>query len=311
MRKMRKMLASVAVLLVLALASTVMVGPVQADIVSWSWLGSAYTGRDAFYGASYNIYAYEAGSTATLVVTVENDYKVNASSVPINVSLVQVRFDWGVNYNSTQCSRDSPVAMEEDEIRTFHISFTVPGTDIASNRYLHGYKIFIEHVNSTTTPMRVRGNMTKSYLEDPDFAVYSANQTEAQRLSQTLSGMPVPSFNSTSARLLVYKAQNETSVGNENYRRGDFASAKTHYTTALSLYTSAYSAEETRGVKLEDLQVEKLEAEIGNTEAWASMVSSLSTTSVLLGVATVLFGIGYIIKQLGTLKKPVGREVTE
>jgi len=117
-------------------------------------------------------------------------------------------------------------------------------------------------------------------------------------------------FNSTVAKLAVYNAQNETSTGDELYNRGDFVGAKAHYNAALTLYNGAYSTEETLGTKLDDLFVREIEARISNWEASASLSSSFSTTSILLGFAVVLFGIGYVIKQLGTLKKPVAKSLT-
>jgi hypothetical protein len=309
---MKRKLAFLTALLTSTLILAAMTGSLGADIESRSWLGTTYTGIDAFYGVGYTIYAYETGSNATLIVSVKNHL-----NKPMNVSAIKVGFDWGINYSSTQASEDDPFVMDPGEIRSFTVSFTVPSTSVASNRFLHGYEIYVEHVNSTIGPKEVFELEPKSYTENPDFAVYSANQANALELSQIISGIEssVPiqplTFNSTAARLLVYKAKNETSIGDENYRRGNFADAETHYNNALTLYTSAYLMEETRGVELEDLDVELVRAQINNLQAWASMVSSLSTTSMLLGLAIVLFGIGYIIKQLGTLRKPIIESVKE
>jgi len=308
---MKRKLAFLTTLLTSALILAAMIGSLGADIESQSWLGTTYTGVDAFYGVGYTIYAYETGSNATLVVSVEN-----TEGKQINVSAVGVRFDWSESYNSTDVSIDSPIVMDDNAIMTFSVSFMVPSTSVASNRFLHGYTIYVEHVNSTTGPKEIVGTMTKSYTEDPDFAVYSENQADARELKQIISGIEsdVPinplTFNSTAARLLVYKAKNETRIGDESYRRGDFAGAETHYNTALNLYNSAYATEETRGVKLDDLSIKETEARINNYEASASLASSFATTSILLGFAVVLFGIGYVIKQLGTLRKPSEKSLT-
>ena len=291
---MRKMLALVTALLMSTFISTMMVGSVRADIESVAWRGSTHKGTDEYYGA--DVFAYEAGSTAILDLVVHNDYGQD-----INVSKVKVGFDWNINYTT----EFSPPYVIKDGNRTFFtVTFTVPSTTVASNLVLHGYTIFVEHVNATG---QIVDTMTTgdTYRKNPNFAVYSADQADAQELHQIISNMPKPSFNSTSARLLVYKAQNETSIGEALYERGDFAGAKAHYSTSLILYNEAYTEEETRGVKREDLDVRLVEAQINNLQAWASMVSSLSTTSMLLGLAIVLFGIGYMIKQLGTLRKPV------
>lgn len=303
---MKRRKAVPAVLATSALILATMISSLGADIESQSWIGAKYTGIDAFYGAPYTVYAYETGSNATLRVAIRNNV-----TEQMNVSAVKVGFDWGANYSSSQCSTESPCTMEWGEWKDFHVSFAVPDTSDASNQFLHGYKIYVEHVNSTTGPKEIVGTLVDSHTENPDFALYSADQADARELSQIISGIPIPSFNSTRARLLVYKAQNETSIGNEKYRRGDFSNAKVHYNTSLTLYNRAYSAEETRGVEVEDLQVKKISAEIDNLEASAGMVSSISTASILLGLATVLFGVGYIIKQLGTLRKPTERLETQ
>jgi len=297
-------------LLVLTPILLTAVSPVQAGIESRSWIGCTYRGTDAFYGVPYTIYAYQNGSMAILVVSVENDY-----GRPINVSAVKVGFDWGLNYTSTQCSWDNPIVMQRNEVYSFTVGFAVPDTAVASNQYLHGYKIYVEHVNSTTEPKEIVATMTRSYTEEPDFAVYSADQAEAQDLSQLLTRLrtTAPSFTSARAKLLVYKAGNETTTGDACYRRGDFAEAKFHYNVALSMYSSAYSSEETFGVTHEDLEINATktelrvdEAQIDYFEAWATMISSVSTVLTLAGLAAVLFAVGYIIKQLGTLRKPTG-----
>lgn len=297
---MRKMLALVTALLMSTFISTIMMGSVRADIESVAWRGSTYKGTDEYYGA--DVFAYEEGSTAILDLVVLNDYGQD-----INVSKVKVGFDWNINYTT---EFTSPYEIESGDSASFSVTFTVPSTTDASNLVLHGYTIFVEHVNATG---QIVDTMTTgdTYRKDPDFAVYSADQADAQELHQIISNVPKPSFNSTSARLLVYKAQNETGIGESLYERGDFAGARAHYSTSLILYNEAYTTEETRGVKLEDLDVRLVEAQINNLQAWASMVSSLSTTSILLGLAIVLFGIGYIIKQLGALKKPVTESVKE
>lgn len=303
---MRKMLALVVALLMSTFISTMMVGSVRADIESVTWLGYTYKGTDEYYGA--DVYAYEEGSTATLWLNVKNEY-VNATGYgqTINVSKVKVGFDWNVNYTT---EFTTPYKIESGNSTSFSVTFIVPSTTDASNLVLHGYTIFVEHVNATG---QIVDTMTTgdTYRKNPNFAVYSADQADAQELHQIISRMPKPSFNSTSASLLVYKAQNETSIGEALYERGDFAGAKAHFSTSLILYNEAYTEEETRGVKREDLDVRLVEAQINNLQAWASMVSSLSTTSMLLGLAIVLFGIGYMIKQLGTLRKPVTESVKE
>ena len=305
---MRKKLSLMMVILpTLTLISSMFIGTAKADITSYSWQGYTFNGTDPFYGAIYPIYAYETGSTATLIVRVENDYREAGIPKPINVSVVGVRFDWNDAYNSTECSLDNPVTLEPGEFHTFAVSFSVPSTTKATNQYLHGYKIYVEHVNSTTAPKEVVEAWEESQTQLPDFAVYSEDQADAQDLAQVLNALPDPEklgFTSARANLLVLKAENETAYGDRLYMRGDFAGAENHSSAALSLYNEAFVAEEEYGVKLEDLDITLAEAQIEYFESLGAAVAGLPIMFSLFGVSAVLFGIGYIVKQLATLKKP-------
>lgn len=309
MSTMKKKLSLIILMLpILTLISTMLVGTAKADITSYSWHAYTFSGIDPFYGAGYTIYAYETDSTATLIVTVENDYREAGTPKPINISAVGVRFDWNDEYNSEECSLDSPVTLEPGDFASFAVSFSVPDTDEATNQYLHGYKVYVEHVNSTTAPKELVETWEESHMRFPDFAVYSPNQAGAQDLAQMLDALPVPAFTSAKANLLVYKAENETTFGDRLYERGAFIGANDHYTTALSLYNEAYVAEEEYGVKLEDLEITLAEAQVKYFESMGAAVAGLPIMFALFGVSAVLFGIGYVIKQLGTLKKPASTE---
>ncbi len=295
----------------LTLILTMFIGTAKADITSYSWQAPTFKGDDSFYGAPYDIYAYETGSTATFIITVENDYREADVPKPINISAVGVRFDWNDAYNSTECSLDNPVTLKFGEFKTFVVTFSVPSTDKATNQFLHGYEVYVEHVNSTTGPKEVVEAWEESNMRFPDFAVYSLDQADAQDLAQMLDALPLPTFTSAKANLIVYKAENETTYGDRLYMRGDFTEANDHYSEALSLYNEAYVAEEEYGVKLEDLDITIAEAEVKYFESLGAAVAGLPIMFSLFGVSAVLLGIGYIIKQLGTLKKPVSKEITE
>lgn len=268
------------ILFMAALVSTLMVSPVQAEgsILSRSWIGCSYRGYDMYYGA--NVYAYEEGSTAILAVTVHNHY-----GTPIDVSAVKVGFDWGINYSLTL---EPVVEMQSGETRIFTVTFIVPSTTLASDLFLHGYTIYVEHT---------LGTMEELYYTPPDFAVYSSVQADAKELYQILSAMPSYYFYSVKARLLMNKATNETNTGGILYSRGDFDGAKEHYQTALDLINQAFSAEEDRGMRREDAEIKQL-------ESMANFFNGISTFSLVFGVATVLFAIGYIIRGLAILRKP-------
>lgn len=287
------------------LISMLTISPAQANIDQFTWLRPyVKTGYDSFYGT--NIVGYKTGETAKLVVPVNNNLWPSAI---MNVSSVIISFDWG--QNKTLNLTASPTQIPSGQTHVFTVSFTVPSTTTASNMWAHTYKIHVEHVNATGYPLPTwTVNWDSFGGTDYKFVVFSVDQAEALELSQMItriaSNDPFKNldFNSTVAKLAVYKAQNETSNGDALYQRGDFTGAKAHYNAALILYNAAYSAEETLGPTLDDLFIREIEARISNWEASASLAASFSTTSILLGSAVVLFGIGYVIKQLGTLRKP-------
>jgi len=278
---------------------------------SYSWIGAAYRGYDPFYDPTLHtyVYAYEENTNAILSITITAN-----STHQLNVSSVRIAFDWADGtYNGSYAdeviSAENLLIIPKAVSRIVGIGFTVPSTSVASNLYLHSYTIIVEHVNATSGPTETT-QMTPQFASN--FAVYSADQGSAQELNATVITVKTPTtgFNSSRAKMLCYKAQNETSTGDMCYKRGDFAGAKTHYSNALTLYNSAYIAEETFSVTSEDLivnatkvRIQLDEARIKQVESWASMVFSTGITLTLFGVTTVLFGIGYIIKQLAALKK--------
>jgi hypothetical protein len=235
----------------------------------------------------------------------------------LNVSRVIISFDWGQNKTLDLSANIVQIGGNETEV--FKVTFTASATEAVTSEWAHDYTIYVEHVNATSGPTKIVGTWqrTRAQLSAELFVVYPTDQADAWELKQMITRImgnrPFSNldFNSTVAKLEVYKAENETSTGDALYQRGDFVGAKAHYNAALILYNSAYSAEETLGPKLDDLFTREIEARISNYEASASLASSFSTTSILLGFAVVLFGIGYIIKQLGTLRKPVAESLKE
>jgi hypothetical protein len=281
------------------------ISPAQAAIGEITWL-QPYLQKDGQI-------VYEHGSTVSLLVPVEND--VNSSG--LNVSKVIISFDWGQNKTLDMSTNIKQITHQQTEV--FKVSFTANATEAVTSEWAHDYKIYVEHVNATSGPTKIVGTWqrTRAQLSAELFVVYPTDQADAWELKQTISRIQTNrpfsnlDFNSTVAKLTVYKAENETSNGDALYDRGDFVGAKAHYNAAIILYNVAYSAEETLGPKLDDLFTREIEARISNYEASASLASSFSTTSILLGFAIVLFGIGYVIKQLGTLRKPVAESLKE
>jgi len=273
----------------------------QADISSWKWLGYTFNGYDAFHRTT--VYAYEEKSTATISLAIYNDY---VSGRPLNISTLKVGMDWGKNYTSTMTSLNQPFVIPWHETRVIPIVFIVPNLTEVSNKAQYGYTIYLEYVNATTGPRKVIGS-DKDFA-GTNFVVYSSDQVNAQKTNQIVEEMldttSASDFNSTKAKLDWIKAENETFVAGMLYSQGDFAGAKTHYTTALSLINQALAAEEDKGGGFDAAQVKVMEAQAKSLEATANYMNGLSNMWVLIGVAAVLFAIGYIIRGLGALRRP-------
>ena len=296
---MRKTLAIAVFALILGLTSALIVRPARADIESATWLGSYFTwGTDQYYGKS--VYGYRENTTATLLVEVENHL-----ATQMNVSAVIVGFDWKINYTAGFAI---PEALKSGETRFFTLTFQVPLTSTASNLYLHGYTVYVKHVNSTGGLI---STMIRPFTSDALrlFAVYSKDQADARELSKILSGSFGPMidgfrFNSTAANIAWAKAFNETNIADTMYKQGDFAGAKTHYAAALTYVNNAFTLEQATTGGVQNASLALLDAQAENLRAQAAYFSGLSNMWILIGVAAVLFAIGYIIRGLGSLRKP-------
>lgn len=294
---MKKTLAVAVLVLVFGLASALVMRPAYADIESATWLDSFFTwGSDPYYGKA--VYGYEENSTATLLVEVENQL-----ATQMNVSAVIVGMDWNTNYTTSYVS---PQTLKPGETQFFTVTFQVPLVTSVSNLYLHGYTVYVQHVNSTGGLI---ATMTRAFTSSALrlFAVYSKDQADARELSEIITGIDhaaIGGFNSTTALLAWTKAGNETEVGDRLYKQGDFSGAKAHYTQALEHLDTAFTVEEATTGGTQDAQLGLLNAMAESFRAQAAHFIGLSNMWVLIGVALVLFAIGYIIRGLGSLRKP-------
>lgn len=299
---MRKKSAILFGFLLATLISMSMTSVVQAYISDYRWIGACYYGYDYFLDDS--VVAYETDEDATLIVSVYSSWYVGYpiyDYVPVNVSAVKVGFDWGVNYTSTECSEASPVQIEPFESRVFTVTFTVPATTTASNLVVHWYTIYVEHVNSTTGPKKIVGTWTEY---DDDFAVYSADQTDAQELAQKLDEYDYPApaagvinyyrSDCFEARVLWEEGTREEAAGYDSYNSGNFTDAKTHYENAKTKYDEALSVLSSRGKELENVDITSANAAMNESLAW-----------IIFGIGMVLIGVGVIIY---AVKKPKAAE---
>jgi hypothetical protein len=254
---------------VAALVSMSVIGPAQAYIESYNWIGATYEGSDSFYGRY--VVAYKEGLKATLVVSVRNHF-----SYKINVSAVKVGFDWNINYSSTECNESAPLVIEPHQSHAFTIEFTVPSTANASNLVTHRYTIFVEHVTSTADPKKVDLFDT---LDNDNFAVYSSTQADAQTLYQELNALFTftPNFTSPRASVLWSEAKSEALKGATYYGRGNFDSAKAAFQSALDSANKAFSTEKTMGRAPE--------------MTWAYGWLIISIGVVLIGAGVAIYGL--------------------
>jgi tetratricopeptide (TPR) repeat protein len=297
-RFMKKVKLALSVMTFLSVfVSTLMVTPIHAQSITPTptWAGYTFKGVDPFYDD--DVVAYEAGSTAILYVHVLNNY-----GLPINVSAVGIRLNWGDAFNSTQASKANPVTLENGESRIFTVTFVVPSIANVSNLFRWDYKIYIEHINATGFVVDTRIK-TRNELALPYFVVYSADQAKFQQIANIIKGMPALKWNSTEARILSKKAENETSVAESYYKLGEFSNAVTHYEKALKLLNRAFAAEENIGTRREDVEITLLEAQVKWFEGWANFFNGLSNMWTLIGVALVLFALGYIIRGIAMLRR--------
>lgn len=282
------------------------VSTVNAGVDEWGtyWVGVTYSGHDDYFRRSVN--AYEPGAEATLVVEVHNDYYLGYpyyTYPPVNISAVKVCPDWNINYTSTEVSEDSPIVIEHDQHHIFRITFTVPNTTVASNLVLHEYRIYVEHVNSTTGAKKVVDAWTFSRC---DFAVYLAEQDDCMEIKQKYEELIQRCMGDwwydgqlvltcPEAQCLMTNADLELEEAKRIYQTGDFTEAMIHFQSMGNLTEQALETEATKGSELMDsgIDLDKALANAAAVEANAVMMQSFGY--ILLGLGLTFFGIGMII----------------
>lgn len=242
---------------------------VHAHIDSSYWLGTMFY-YDPFWDSNY-VTVFPEGTLATLRVSVHNSFV----STQLNVSAVKVWMDWNTNYSSTECSESAPFAMLPDTYQTFTVTFTVPDVSVASNLIKHGYTIYVDQTNATEGTEQVWNHDRDSAT---GFIVYSTGQLEAERLYDQLDLLTshTYSFQSYDAEALWDNGTEEFGAGQSSHWSGDFAAAKTHYESALSLFNQALSAEasyqsywESDDRRTAELQNLLIQAQIDQAAAYA------------------------------------------
>jgi len=211
------------------------------------------------------------------------------------------------------------------------IEFTVPTTPTTLNLVLHRFEIVVVNIANIKDP-NARQDVIWNW-SGYDFAVYSADQADAQELFQeSLDKIAYyPDFAQFEANRLRVDASTEFSTASTYYDRGDFANAKKHLQTALDLFDKALETEvngliassEMSSVLIQTemdyydsvMDATKKEAEASKTEANAAMIQAyaemtqanaamIQAYAWLLGAVGLLIGIGAIGVVVYIVRKP-------
>jgi hypothetical protein len=280
-------LSALALLLIIAA-----VLPAHGSIQSVNWIAPLVNNQyDSFYGTT--VTGYQAGSTATFVISVNNDL----FSVNMNVSSIKIWFDWGTNYTDKNptYNASSPYAIAPDLQHVFTISFDLPDNSIASNLVTHNYVIYVEDVNAT-------GSVIHYYSQfGSNFAVFSSDQADCKNL---LKQMNEYNFNlvfmTSQAKQTLLQANIASDLGDSAYQNGDFGGAVGYYTNASSLIQKAYSNEYDKTLQFEN-------ALLGLAQSGVNMLNMIGIGYTLFGIGFFFMGIGvlvYLVRKSGAPKQP-------
>jgi len=273
---MKRAIAIFLGLILTATFSLAMTNPVKADIETFTWL-PPYIIKD-YLGDPYwdDVVIYKDGATVSLLVTVKNtDYPTKT----LNVSKVIINF-YDMGKNKTLDYSANPHPIESNKVEYFTVSFTANVTEAGAGSLDHEYRVYVEHVNATTGPTKIVGTYILNWNNvSPDYkyVVWSAAQATAEDLATEYSyyakNFPWNWSSSISARQLAFQATIHGDMGETAIDREDYASAQTHYETALDLYGDALAAEQdwVTTDQEADLNVTLTQAAASMTEANADM----------------------------------------
>jgi len=279
---LKKQLLILALLAAIALAPAIRPVAAVPHLQTTRWLAPLFSGTDSYYDTS--VVAYEAGSTAKMLIRVHNDYAV-ASEIKVSVLM-----DW-MTANMTS----EEITVEGGQYYTFELSIPVPATTEASNLYLHSYVIFYEYTTNTDPPVIID-------VQDgggDNFAVYSADQADIADFKRQLDAIDGYSgiYVTASARQLLINARTEESLGEQMYDKGDFASSKTNYNNALNYTLTGISTDIAKMTLIED-------SVLGVMDSLKGSMSMMGYGSLLFGIGFLFIGIGVIIYAIRKPRSP-------
>ena len=218
----------------------------HADIASIKWVNTVFSGPDPYYGPAPGptVSAYQAGSTATLYIQV-----TPAGASYINVTGAKLMMDWNGNYTVAGLL----IRIAPNNWAVVTITFTVPGTNVASNQWLHTGALSVNYTSPGAPG-------THQFLDTvTGFAVYSADQASAMSIIQQLSflgsgttcGLVSSSFKTAAGTANCQLAVQQYALGKSLYSTGNFTASNTAMKNALNSWNSAVSADSGAGAGLD------------------------------------------------------------
>jgi hypothetical protein len=162
-------------------------------------------------------------------------------------------------------------------LRTFNITFAVPGTGSATNLVTHSYTITVSFTDIPSTGTRTRSTSSSN------FAIFSNDQADTMTVMQKLggpatSGYLFPVFRTAQASALAAQATSEANLGQSLYSSGDFTNAKIHLVNASNLLGNATSIEQSRSSALDFS---------GIVSGWGGLLLGIGAT--IIGVSALIY----------------------
>jgi len=266
---------------------------VEASITSVIWIEPVYQGQDDFFGTT--VTAYLIGTTAKAMVTIYNDVWPSQKAY---VS-VAIQMDWEAkNYTATE----SNYLIEPYQSHTFEVQIPISTT---VNTYVpHSYTIFVSYYDKSFGGSLISFD-THSYS---GFAVYSQDQKDAQDYKEEVDTWQ-DAYSATSVAAVWYstkfkeywaKASVEERLGDDSYSKGDFASARSHYETALNYTMQAIEGDVETSTQIENIL-------LGIGESAKSLLLFQGWAYLLGGIGFLLMGLGvvvYLVRRSGRKAAP-------
>lgn len=235
-------------LIISAIVLTPLLPGVHADIGTVKWTNTAFTGFDPYYGTTVS--AYQTGSTASLYIPITQSN--GFGGLYINVTSAKLMMDWNGNYTASGL----PIRITLNNWAPVTITFTVPGTNVASNLWTHTGSLIVNY----TTPASPG---TKQFPDVvPTFAVYSSDQASAVSIMQQLSqlaptfgspcgGLGSSGFKTAAGTANCQQAVQQFGLGTSLYKQGNFTASNTAMKSALNSWNNAIAADSGAGAGLD------------------------------------------------------------